>query len=178
MTSRRVLDEEFAEFARGAAPRLLKAAWLICGDPHQAEDLVQSAMVKVYLKWSRLRDGSPLAYARRCLLTTHIDTHRRTGRETAVAETPDLGSWDRSWDDTDEVVRLLAELPLRERQVVVMRHYAGLPEAHVAELLGISLGTVKSSASRGLAKLRQALHPTVDASEDVRSAEVREGNHV
>ena len=178
MTSQRELDEEFAEFARGAAPRLLKAAWLICGDPHQAEDLVQAAMVKVYLKWSRLRDGSPLAYARRCLLTTHIDTHRRTGRETAVAETPDIGSWDRSWDDTDEVVRLLAELPLRERQVVVMRHYAGLPEAQVAELLGISVGTVKSSASRGLARLRQVLHPTVDAPEDVRSAEVREGNHV
>lgn len=178
MASRRELDDEFAEFARGAAPRLLKTAWLICGDPHQAEDLVQSAMVKVYLKWSRLREGSPLAYARRCLLTTHIDAHRRTGRETAVAETPEAGSWDRSWDDTDEVVRLLATLPLRERQVVVMRHYAGLPEAHVAELLGISVGTVKSSASRGLARLRQALHPTVDAHDGVRSAEVREGNHV
>ena len=59
-----------------------------------------------------------------------------------------------------------------------MRHYAGLPEAHVAELLGISVGTVKSSASRGLARLRQALHPTGDAHEADRSAEVREGNHV
>lgn len=178
MTSRRELDEEFAEFARGAAPRLLKAAWLICGDPHQAEDLVQSAMVKVYLRWTRLREGSPLAYARRCLLTTHIDTHRRTGRETTFAETPEVGSWDPSWDDTDEVVRLLATLPLRERQVVVMRHYAGLPEAHVAELLGISVGTVKSSASRGLARLRQALHPTGVSQGDDRPAEVREGNHV
>ena len=178
MTSQRELDEEFAEFARGAAPRLLKAAWLICGDPHQAEDLVQAAMVKVYLKWSRLREGSPLAYARRCLVTTHIDTHRRTGRETTVAQTPEAGSWDRSWDDTDEVVRLLTTLPLRERQVVVMRHYAGLPEAHVADLLGISVGTVKSSASRGLAKLRQVLHPTGGAPGDARSAEVREGNHV
>ncbi len=178
MTSQRELDEEYAEFARGAAPRLLKAAWLICGDPHQAEDLVQSAMVKVYLRWSRLREGSPLAYARRCLLTTHIDTYRRTGRETSVADIPDLGSHDRSWDDTDEVVRLLATLPLRERQVVVMRHYAGLPEAHVADLLGISIGTVKSSASRGLTRLRQALHPTGDAHGDARSAEVREGNHV
>ena len=100
------------------------------------------------------------------------------GYANCVAEAPEVGRWDRSWDDTDEVVRLLAELPLRERQVVVMRHYAGLPEAHVADLLGISVGTVKSSASRGLARLRQALHPTGDAHGDARPAEVREGNHV
>jgi RNA polymerase sigma-70 factor (sigma-E family) len=165
----RELDDEFAEFARGAAPRLLKSAWLVCGDSHQAEDLVQSAMVKVYLRWPQLREGSPLAYARKCLFTAHVDTHRRTGRETAVAETPEVRHHDQAWDDTDEVVRLLATLPLRERQVVVMRHYAGLPEAHVADLLGISVGTVKSSASRGLARLREAL---------ARASSPKEGKHV
>ena len=169
----RELDEEFAEFARGAAPRLLKAAWLICGDQHTAEDLVQSSMVKVYVRWPRLRQGNPLAYARTCLLNAHIDAHRRRGRETTVTQVPDVGSHDQSWDDTDEVVRLLAKLPLRERQVVVMRHYAGLPEAQVAELLGISVGTVKSSGSRGLARLRGAI-----AQSDPEESRPKEGEHV
>lgn len=70
---------------------------------------------------------------------------------------PEVQHLDHGPEDTDHVVRLLATLPPRERQVVVLRHYAGLPESEVAELVGISIGTVKSSASRGLAKLREAL---------------------
>ena len=150
-------DQEFADFAAGAAPRLLRTAWLICGDATQAEDLVQSAMLKAYLRWGRLRTRQPLAYARRCILNDHIDDHRRRRRETTVSALPETPHRDRDPEDTDHVVRLLSMLPPRERQVVVLRHYVGLPEAEVADLVNVSLGTVKSSSSRGLAKLREAL---------------------
>ena len=150
-------DDEFAEFAEAATPGLLRTAWLICGNASQAEDLVQSAMVKVYVRWGRLRHTQPQAYARRCILNAHIDTRRRARRETTVSQMPEQHHHDREPEDTSNVIRLLAILPNRERQIVVMRHYVGLPEAEVADLLGVSIGTVKSSASRGLARLREDL---------------------
>ena len=150
-------DDDFVDFVRGASPRLIKTAWFICGDPVQAEELVQAALERVYVRWRRVSTGDPLAYTRKVLLNLHIDDRRRTSREAPADDVPDRGVTDRGPEDADHVVRLLAQLRLRERQVVVMRHYAGLPEAEVADLLGISLGTVKSSASRGLAKLRESL---------------------
>jgi len=150
-------DNQFAEFAAAAAPSLLRTAWLICGDASQAEDLVQSAMVKVYVRWGKLSHTQPQAYARKCILNAHIDNHRRGRRETTVSEMPEQPHHDREPEDTSEIVRLLATLPTRERQVVVMRHYVGLPEVEVADLLGVSIGTVKSSGSRGLARLREGL---------------------
>ena len=66
-------DAEFEDFVRDASPRLLRTAWFICGDPHQAEDLVQQALVKVYARWGRLRTQNPVPSARRCLLNQHID---------------------------------------------------------------------------------------------------------
>ncbi|NNM45873.1 SigE family RNA polymerase sigma factor [Knoellia koreensis] len=150
-------DDDFVDFVRGASPRLLKTAWFISGDPVQAEELVQAALERVFVRWRRVSSGDPLAYTRKVLLNLHIDDRRRASREAPSHDVPDRGVTDRGPEDADHVVRLLAALPLRERQVVVMRHYAGLPEADVADLLGISLGTVKSSASRGLAKLRESL---------------------
>ncbi len=151
-------DEDFAEFVRDASPRLLRTAWFICGDPHQAEDLVQSALEKVYLRWSRLRDGQPVAYARRCLMSQHIDTGRRTKELlTTTGDVADRAAPEQPIEDTSSLVAMLSTLPLRERQVVVLRHYVGLTEAQTAESLGVSVGTVKSSASRGLARLRTHL---------------------
>lgn len=150
-------DDEFAEFAAAATPGLLRTAWLISGNAAQAEDLVQSAMVKVYVRWGKLRHGQPRAYARKCILNDHIDSHRRGKRETTVSALPEQHHFDREPEDTSHIVQLLATLPTRERQVVVMRHYAGLTEAEVTDLLGVSLGTVKSSGSRGLARLREGL---------------------
>lgn len=150
-------DDEFAAFATSATPGLLRTAWLICGNATQAEDLVQSAMVKVFVRWGKLRQGQPQAYARKCILNGQIDDHRRRKRETTVSEMPEEHHHDREPEDTGSVVRLLALLPARERQVVVMRHYAGLTEAEVSDLLNISIGTVKSSGSRGLARLREAM---------------------
>ncbi len=153
-------EEDFVSFVASASPRLLKAAWFLCGDPHRAEDLVQAALEKVYLRWGRLRDDEPLAYARRCLFTQQADEGRRRRREVLTDTPPERSAAAGDPGATDEVVALLRTLPTRERQVVVMRYYADLPETEVAELLGVSVGTVKSCGSRGLARLRAALTPS------------------
>ena len=149
-------DDEFVDFVLSASPRLLKAAWFLCGDPARAEDLVQTALEKVYVRWGRLRDGEPLAYARQCLFTQQIDESRRRHREVLTDAPPELASAEAPLGRSDEVVAMLRGLAPRERQVVVMRYYLDLPELEVAALLGVSVGTVKSCASRGLAKLRDA----------------------
>ena len=147
-------DVEFVDFVRGASPRLLKTAWFICGDPVQAEELVQAALERVYLRWGHLRDTSPLAYTRKVLLNLHLDHRRRAAREVSMAMPPERSTVDAGPEDGEYVVSLLRQLPLGERQVVVLRYYVGLSEAETADTLNVSTGTVKSSASRGLAKLR------------------------
>ncbi len=148
----------FRAFVQTNGATLLHAARLLTGDHHRGEDLVQTALTKVYLKWDRI--DAPLAYARKALVTAHIDSTRRRWwgeRSTeALPETPmrdPLGSS----DDRDELRRLLAELNPRERAVVVLRYYCDLPEQDTADTLGIPLGTVKSTCSRALTRLRVEL---------------------
>jgi RNA polymerase sigma-70 factor (sigma-E family) len=150
-------DEDFVAFVRDASPRLLRTAWFVCGDPVQAEELVQAALEKVYLKWRRIDRGAATAYARKVVLNHHIDTRRRRSREVLTAQTPDHPAAEVSLEGTDFLIRALATLAPRERQVVVLRYYADASEQEVAAALGIGVGTVKSSASRGLAKLREVL---------------------
>lgn len=152
-------DQEFVDFVNGASPRLLKTAWFICGDPVQAEELVQAALERVYLRWGHLRETSPLAYTRKILLNLHIDQQRRSAREVSMAAPPERSTSDAGPEEGDYVVRLLRQLPLRERQVVVLRYYVGISEAETADTLNVSTGTVKSTASRGLAKLRELHAP-------------------
>lgn len=151
-------DDEFVAFVRDASPPLLRTAWFVCGDQVQAEELVQAALEKVYLRWRRIDRGTATAYARKVLVNQHIDTRRRRAREVLTTQPPDHAvAASTRVEDADHLVRALATLALRERQVVVLRHYADLSEQEVAATLGIGVGTVKSSASRGLAKLREAL---------------------
>ncbi len=150
-------DEEFVAFVRDTSPQLLRTAWFICGDPVQAEELVQAALEKVYVKWRRIDHGAATAYARKAVLNHHIDTRRHRSREVLTERMPETTTTDHDVAETDALVHALATLALRERQVVVLRHYADLSEQEVAATLGIGLGTVKSSGSRGLAKLRELL---------------------
>lgn len=157
-------DEEFAAFMAADAPALLHTAWLLCGDAHRAEELTQQALVATYLAWPRARDADPLAYARRTLANARIDSWRRRRREVltdpeTVPDGASPGHEDRL-ADRDLLVRALRTLPVRQRRIVVLRHFVGLPEAEVAEELGVSLGTVKSTASRALARLREELDAT------------------
>ena len=154
-------EAEFAAFMVGAAPALARTAWLLCGDAHQADELVQQALVRTYLAWPRARERDPLAYARRTLANLRIETWRRRRREVLVdpADVPETGgpsAADRH-ADRDRLVRALAGLTPRQRRIVVLRHFEGLTEQEVATDLGVSVGTVKSTASRSLARLREVL---------------------
>lgn len=164
---------EFTAFMEASAPALARTAWLLCGDPHQAEELVQQTFTRTYLAWSRARERDPLAYARRTLANLRTDTWRKRRREVLFDAVPDSGvvGEEERHAERDRLVRALATLGRRQRRVVVLRHLEGLSEREVAEVLGVSLGTIKSTASRGLAQLRTVLG-SLDGSNDT-EGEVR-----
>mgnify|MGYP000371393559 CR=1 FL=1 len=149
-------DAEFTEFVQAAQPGLLRMAYALSSDPDSARDLVQQTLLKTYLAWGRVRREEATAYARRILVNTRIDNWRATRLEIVTDSLPERSDPDGSTrvGDRDRVVRLLANLPEQQRKVVLLRYYTDLPEAQVADLLGISVGAVKSAASRGLAALR------------------------
>jgi RNA polymerase sigma-70 factor (sigma-E family) len=154
-------DDAFAGFAAAARAPLARTAWLLTGSRQQSEDLVQDALVRTYVAWHRVRRDDALSYARAVLVNRHIDTWRRARREEsawfrrgadpeiAPDQAHELG------DDRDEIVRELLKLRPRERTVLVLRYYQDLTEQQVANELGVSVGTVKSTASRALARLRE-----------------------
>lgn len=149
---------EFTDFAQAASPRLLTLAWMLTSDGARAEDLVQEALTRVYVAWSRVRTETASAYARRVLVNLHTETWRRTRREVLAQEPPDRPATSHGEPGRHvDLVRALQQLPQRERQAVVLRHYADLSERDAAETMACSVGTVKSLTSRGLVKLRDQL---------------------
>ena len=154
-------EAEFAAFMEAATPSLARTAWFLCGDAYQADELVQQTLVRTYLAWSRARERDPLAYARRTLANLRIDTWRLRRREVLMdpVDVPDSGqpSGADRHAERDQLVRALATLSARQRRIVVLRHFDGMTEREVAADLGVSVGTVKSTASRSLARLREVL---------------------
>jgi RNA polymerase sigma-70 factor (sigma-E family) len=139
--------------------RLQHAAYLLTGDRHQAEDDVQTVLVRVYTAWPRIRRQDPFAYARKVLANLVIDRWRRPIREDATEELPErpvLGDFADGVAAQEWLMRALASLSARERAIVVLRHFWDLSEADVAAELKVSVGTVKSTASRALAKIRMS----------------------
>ncbi|MDX3311122.1 SigE family RNA polymerase sigma factor [Streptomyces sp. NPDC054884] len=152
-------EDRFQEFVRARWSRLVRTAYLLTGDVHHAEDLTQTALAKAYRSWRRIsRSDSPEAYVRRMLVTCNSDRFRkRRVTEALTAAPPDRAGRDEGAGQVEERGSLLAglaQLPPRQRAVVVLRYWEDLSEAEVAEVLGCSTGTVKSQASKGLAKLR------------------------
>lgn len=153
--------EGFREFVAARERALLRSAYLLTGNRHQAEDLVQTALVKVAPRWARLiRAGDPEAYIRKVMYHQHISWWRSKG---ARAEIPAHQPPERA-DAVDftaaTMVRLvlrqaLVRLTRRQRAVLVLRFFEDRSEAETAELLGCSVGTVKSQAHRALARLRE-----------------------
>jgi RNA polymerase sigma-70 factor (sigma-E family) len=152
-------DAEFVEFMAAAQPGLLRMARFLTGSDDQARELTQDALVRAYTAWPRVRGEGAVAYTRRIMINRRVTGWRRSSRE-EPHDPSDVGLEGTVADGggterRDEVVRLLATLPERQRKVVVLRYYVDLSEQQVADMMGISVGTVKSSASRGLASLRQ-----------------------
>ncbi|MCL8025134.1 SigE family RNA polymerase sigma factor [Nocardioides bruguierae] len=153
-------DEEFATWLHVRQGALLRTATLLCGDPHEAQDVLQTALAKLYLSWDRVRERDALdAYVRRALVNETTSLWRRAWRrrERPVDEVPDGATTADRYDlgERAEVWRAVSSLPPRARSVVVLRYYEQLTEAETAEVLGVSVGTVKSQAHRGLALLRE-----------------------
>lgn len=152
-------QDRFASFEAWAGARqhaLLRSAYLLTGDLHRAEDLVQDALLKVALRWERLHRSEPDAYARTVIYRTNVSWWRAR-RDTTVAAMPDRAR--RVDEDSGEraiVVRAaLARLTTRQRAVLVLRYFDDLTETQTGEVLGISVGSVKKHASVAKGRLRE-----------------------
>jgi RNA polymerase sigma-70 factor (sigma-E family) len=150
------LDPGFATYVRARQRTFVRAAYLICGDEHQAQDLVQQALIKLATRWSRIKDENPDGYVRRILYNDAVSSWRRTGRERPSAVPADRVVPDPSGAVAEraDLIAALRELAPRQRAVIVLRYFEDRTEAETAEILGISIGTVKSQAHAALANLR------------------------
>jgi len=157
------VDASFEEFVRARGSALLRTAVLLsAGSRHDAEDVLQSALERAYRHWRRI-EGNPEPYVRRILVNLAINRSRRFKmiREVSMAAPPET-SGQSEVDGVvvrSDLVRELRTLPPRQRAVLVLRYWEDLSEAESAALLGCSVGTVKSQAAKGLAKLRDRARP-------------------
>lgn len=154
-TARR--DAEFAEYMAARQPSLLRTAFVLTGDRHTAEDLVQTALAKLYLSWDKVQRRESLdGYVRRILVNEHNSLWRRAWKrqETTVPQLPDQPAHEAPAGRDADLWAFVHTLPRKQRAVVVLRYYEELSEAETAAALGVSVGTVKSQTSRALASLR------------------------
>ncbi len=159
----------FEEFVQGSSARLFRTALLLTGhDRAAAEDLLQVALERAYRHWARIcRCDEPERHVRRILANAANDRWRRAARRpervvpggNVVRVADDHAG---TVADRDFLIRALAALPKRQRTVLVLRYYSDLSEPEIADVLGCSVGTVKSQASRGLARLRAAAEPPAE----------------
>jgi RNA polymerase sigma-70 factor (sigma-E family) len=151
-------DADFREFVSSRGRALLRSAYLMTGNLADAEDLVQSALAKTYQAWDRIEDRKALdGYVRRAMVNTHISWwRRRRVDEYPTDDIPDQPAADTSHNSElhDTLQRAIDRLPQRMRAAVVLRYFEDMTEAEVADILGVSQGTVKSTVSRAVAKLR------------------------
>ncbi len=159
-------EAAFEAFVLGRQAALFRAAFLVTGDRHLAEDLVQGALERTYQHWRRVASaGNPDAYVRRIMVNLASDWWRsrrhvaEQSLDAALAATSEGDGWTERAESHDLVMRGLRSLPVGMRTVLVLRYFEDLSEAETASVMGCSVGTVKSQASRGLEKLRAAMEP-------------------
>jgi RNA polymerase sigma-70 factor (sigma-E family) len=141
----------------------MRTAYFMTGDRHQAEDAVQTALARTYAAWSRACRGDPYAYVRKVLSNHVIDGWRRPHREEtteAVPDRPTPGDLAHEIVQQDWLMHALGLLTRQERTIIVLRHFYDLLEADIATELKVSVGTVKSTNARALAKLRITVRAT------------------
>jgi RNA polymerase sigma-70 factor (sigma-E family) len=150
-------DREFSAFVSAQRAVLVRlAALLLTGDRATAEDVVQTALTRLYVTWPKVRPDTLNAYARRSVVNAVIDDRRKVfrRRERSQAELPDVTTVESRDVDQTAVIALLSTLPARMRAAVVLRYIEGLNAAETADALGCSEGTVRSQSARGLERLR------------------------
>jgi len=156
-------DAAFTEFVLARQTHLRRIAYAICGDWHRADDILQTALVKLYAAWPRVqRNGREEAYVRQIIVRANIDEHRRPWRR----EQPGLDGYDGAAreplpvEERTALFDALQQLPPMQRRTVVLRHWLGLSVEETAAELGIGRGTVKSHSARGLERLQAVLTPS------------------
>ncbi|GIG57822.1 RNA polymerase sigma factor [Longispora fulva] len=154
-------EQDFRDFVAARSPALLRTAYLLVGDWHRAEDLLQTSLTKTYLAWRRLGEIDAVEpYVRKVLVNTATSWWRRRWLGERPADVlPEVAGPDESDDlvARDALWRQVRLLPTRQRAVLVLRYYEDQTEAETARLLGVSVGTVKSQTSRALGTLRGRL---------------------
>jgi RNA polymerase sigma-70 factor (sigma-E family) len=155
---------DFAEFVLGRTPALLRFAYLLTGDSHLAEDLVQEAFVRAHRRWSSIsHDDGPEPYVRKVILRQFLSWRRRkSAGELPVADLPDRASVEELESrivQADEMWAVLGTLSRAQRAVMILRYYEDLPDADIARLLNCSPATVRVHAFNALGKLRAAVTP-------------------
>ena len=166
--------ENFRSYVAARSPALLRTAYLLTGNRADAEDLLQTALAKAYLSWDRIRDREAVdGYVRRVMINTQTSWwRRRKVDEYATDELPERPGRDATADLDlhDALWTALSALPKRQRAMVVLRYYEDLSEAETAQVMGVSVGTVKSTTSRALAKLRETSSLSTGLQDDPRTA--------
>ncbi|WP_306337770.1 SigE family RNA polymerase sigma factor [Streptomyces sp. KL118A] len=155
-------DGDFQGFVTNRWSQLMRTAFLLTGQQHAAEDLVQSSLERTYVSWRKVSAaGDPDAYVRRIMINLHARKHRRKLKEFLslqdsgpVLDRPEHGDRMAQADERAGLLRALAQLPARQREAVVLRYWEDLSETQTAEAMGCSVGAVKSNAAKGIAKLR------------------------
>jgi RNA polymerase sigma-70 factor (sigma-E family) len=159
--------EAFDAFVRARLPELLRFGRALTGSAEAGADLVQDALERTLLAWSRLESrDEPEGYVRRIMVNRNISIWRKLGRERTtdpldlVDRSDSTSHHDRHFDD--DLWRAIQQLPTKQRAVIALRYYEDLSEAEIARTLGCSVGTVKSQASKALQKLRALVPPDVE----------------
>ncbi|GAA2208705.1 SigE family RNA polymerase sigma factor [Nonomuraea monospora] len=153
------VEHDFGAFVAARATSLLRVAYLACGDTVEAEDLLQTALERTYRKWDRVSHDNPEPYVRRVIVNAAISRARRRAilKIVPTHSPPETPAPAGDPDLQHVLMEALRALPPRQRAVVVLRYWEDLSETQTAEVLGCSVGTVKSQASKATAKLRTAL---------------------
>ncbi|MCZ4500841.1 MAG: sigma-70 region 4 domain protein [Marmoricola sp.] len=156
------LEPTFTVYVTARRPALLRTAYLLCGDVHLAEDLVQTALVKAVGHWKRIGDN-PGPWLRTVMVNDHISRWRKhRGREHLTAILPETTAPGADLDRDLVLAAALQELAPGQRAVVVLRYYEDLTEAETARVLGVAVGTVKSQHRDAIARLRQLVPDLVE----------------
>lgn len=158
------MEESFDAFVVERGPAMLRFGYVLCGDGHLAEDMVQEVLARVHLKWSKIvRMHAPEAYVRTAIVREYLSwRRRRASTEAVMAELPERsggGDPQQQVVDRSQMWALLSQLPRTQRAVLVLRFYCDLPDEEIAQLLGWAKPTVRAHASRGLARMRTILGP-------------------